>query len=106
MRRLTTLTALLVFSAGAAHAQVSDELVKIGVLTDLSGPAATATGPGSVPAAQMAVEDFGGKVLGKPIAVVSADHQIKPDVAAGIARQWYDVDKGDLIVDGPVSAGG
>jgi len=63
MRRLATLAALLVFSTGAAHAQVSDEMVKIGVLTDLSGPAATATGPGSVTAAQMAVEDFGGKVL-------------------------------------------
>jgi branched-chain amino acid transport system substrate-binding protein len=72
--RLASLTALLVFSAGAANAQVSDDVVKIGVLTDLSGPAATATGSGSVTAAQMAVEDFGGKVLGKPITVVSADH--------------------------------
>jgi branched-chain amino acid transport system substrate-binding protein len=80
--------------------------VKIGVLTDLSGPAATATGPGSVAAAQMAAEDFGSKVLGKPITVISADHQIKPDVAAGIARQWYDVDKVDVIVDVPVSAMG
>src|ERR1700739_1362232 len=106
MRRLATLAALLVFSAGAAHAQVSDEVVKIGVLSDLSGPAATATGPGSVTAAQMAVEDFAGKVLGKPISVISADHQIKPDVAAGIARQWYDADKVDLIVDVPVSAVG
>ena len=52
---------------GVARAQVSDDVVKIGVLTDLSGPAATATGPGSVAAAQMAVDDFGGKVLGKPI---------------------------------------
>src|SRR5262249_8570221 len=106
MQRLATLEALLVFSAGAAQAQVSDDVVKIGVLTDLSGPAATATGPGSVAAAQMAVEDFGGKVLDKPIAVISADHQIKPDIAAGIARQWYDVDKVDLIVDVPVSAVG
>jgi len=106
MHRLATLAALLVLSAGAAHAQVSDDVVKIGVLTDLSGPAATATGPGSVTAAQMAVEDFGGKVLGKPIAVISADHQIKPDIATGIARQWYDVDKVDLIVDVPVSAVG
>src|SRR5215469_14959942 len=106
MQRLATLAALLVFSAGAAQAQVSDDVVKIGVLTDLSGPAATATGPGSVTAAQMAAEDFGGKVLGKPITVISADHQIKPDVAAGIARQWYDVDKVDLIVDVPVSAVG
>jgi branched-chain amino acid transport system substrate-binding protein len=106
MHRLATLAALLVFSTGAAHAQVSDDVAKIGVLTDLSGPAATAAGPGSVTAAQMAVEDFGGKVLGKPITVISADHQIKPDIAAGIARQWYDVDKVDLIVDVPVSAVG
>ena len=54
----------------------------------------------------MAVEDFGGKVSGKPITVISADHQIKPDIAAGVARQWYDVDKVDLIVDVPVSAVG
>jgi branched-chain amino acid transport system substrate-binding protein len=106
MHRLGILAALLVFSVGAARAQVSDDVVKIGVLTDLSGPAATATGPGSVTAAQMAVEDFGGRVLGKPIVVISADHQIKPDIAAGIARQWYDVDKVDLIVDVPVSAVG
>jgi branched-chain amino acid transport system substrate-binding protein len=52
----------------------------------------------------MAAEDFGGKVLGKPIAAISADHQIKPDVGAGIARQWYDVDHVNLIVDVPVSA--
>ena len=88
------------------RAQVSDDVVKIGVLTDLSGPASTATGPGSVAAAQMAVDDFGGTVLGKPIQVISADHQIKPDIAAGIARQWYDRDQVDLIVDVPVSAVG
>ena len=93
-------------SSGLAQAQISDDVVKIGVLTDLSGPAATADGPGSVAAAQMAVEDFGGTVLGKPIQVISADHQIKPDIAAGIARQWYDRDQVDLIVDVPVSAVG
>src|SRR5712691_3330185 len=103
---LACLAALFVLSGGTAHAQISDDVVKIGVLTDLSGPAATATGPGSVTAAQMAVEDFGGKVLGKPITVISADHQIKPDIGAGIARQWYDVDHVDLIVDVPVSAVG
>jgi branched-chain amino acid transport system substrate-binding protein len=98
--------ALLVFSSGAANAQVSDDVVKIGVLTDLSGPASTPTGPGSVAAAEMAVADFGGTVLGKPIQVISADHQLKPDVAASIARQWYDRDQVDLIVDVPVSAVG
>jgi branched-chain amino acid transport system substrate-binding protein len=103
---LACLAIPIVFSINVAHAQVSDNVVKIGVLTDLSGPAATATGSGSVAAAQMAAEDFGGKVLGKPITVISADHQIKPDVAAGIARQWYDTEQVDLIVDVPVSAVG
>jgi branched-chain amino acid transport system substrate-binding protein len=90
----------------SAEAQVSDDIVKIGVLTDLAGPASTPTGPGSVVAAEMAVEDFGGKVLGKPIAVISANHQIKPDVGAAIARRWYDIEQVDLIVDVPVSAVG
>src|SRR5258705_11865276 len=93
-------------SSQAALAQISDDVVKIGVLTDMNGPAATATGQGSVTAAQMAVDDFGGKVLGKPISVMVGGHQLKPDVRAGIARRWYDVDKVDLIVDVPVSAGG
>ena len=104
--RLGLLATLFAGVSSLANAQVSDDVVKIGVLTDLSGPAATATGPGSVAAAQMAAEDFGGAVLGKPIQVISADHQIKPDVAAGIARQWYDRDQVDLIVDVPVSAVG
>jgi branched-chain amino acid transport system substrate-binding protein len=103
---LACLAALLVFASGAARAQISDDVVKIGVLTDLSGPAATPTGAGSVAAAQMAADDFGGKVLGKPIEIISADHQIKPDVGASIARQWYDVDHVDLVVDVPVSAVG
>src|ERR1700722_6581103 len=93
-------------ATSAARAQVSDDVVKIGVLTDMSGPASTPTGPGSVAAAEMGVADFGGTVLGKPITVISADHQLKPDVAAGIARQWYDRDQVDLIVDVPVSAVG
>src|SRR5690349_16339405 len=93
-------------SPHAALAQVSDNAVKIGVLTDMSGPASDATGPGSLAAAQMAVEDFGGQVLGKPTTVISADHQIKPDVASSIASRWYDIDQVDLIVDVPVSAVG
>jgi branched-chain amino acid transport system substrate-binding protein len=102
---LGTLAALLL-SAPAALAQVSDDVVKIGVLTDMNGPASTPTGQGSVTAAQMAVDDFGGKVLGKPITVIVGDHQLKPDIGAGIARRWYDVEQVDLIVDVPVSAVG
>jgi branched-chain amino acid transport system substrate-binding protein len=103
---LAGLAALLVCTSGVAKAQISDDVVKIGVLTDMSGPASTPTGPGSVAAAEMAVADFGGTVLGKPITVISADHQLKPDVAAGIAREWYDRYQVDLIVDVPVSAVG
>ncbi len=103
---LVLLGACLAASSGTARAQVSDDVVKIGVLTDMSGPSRDADGPGSVTAAQMAIEDFGGTVLGKPIKLISADHQIKPDIAAGIARQWYDRDQVDLIVDVPVSAVG
>src|SRR6476661_7623591 len=87
-------------------AQVSDGVVKIGVLTDMNGPASTPTGQGSVTAAQMAVDDFGGKVLGKPISIIVGDHQLKADIGASIARRWYDVDQVDLIVDVPVSAVG
>ena len=100
-----TLAAALLASS-AVSAQVSDDIVKIGVLTDMNGPASTPTGQGSVTAAQMAVEDFGGKVLGKPISVIVGDHQLKPDIGATIARRWYDVDQVDLIVDVPVSAVG
>jgi branched-chain amino acid transport system substrate-binding protein len=88
------------------QAQVSDDVVKIGVLTDMNGPASTPTGQGSVTAAQMAVEDFGGTVLGKPISVIIGDHQLKADIGAGIARRWYDTEQVDLIVDVPVSAVG
>lgn len=99
------LAAMLLWSTSAL-AQVSDDVVKIGVLTDMNGPASTPTGQGSVTAAQMAVDDFGGSVLGKPITVVVGDHQLKPDIGAAIARRWYDVEQVDLIVDVPISAVG
>src|SRR5215510_10537382 len=104
-RHLPLLAAAILASA-TAHAQISDDLVKIGVLTDMNGPASTPTGQGSVTAAQMAIDDFGGSVLGKPISVIVGDHQLKPDVGSGIARRWYDVEQVDLIVDVPVSAVG
>ena len=98
--------AAALLSSPPALAQISDDVVKIGVLTDMNGPASTPTGQGSVTAAQMAVDDFGGKVLGKPISVIVGDHQDKPDIGAGIARRWYDTEQVDLIVDVPVSAVG
>src|SRR6202165_334350 len=95
-----------ILSSPSALAQISDDVVKIGVLTDMNGPASTPTGQGSVTAAQMAVEDFGGKVLGKPISVIVGDHQLKPDIGAGIARRWFDVGQVDLILDVPVWGAG
>jgi branched-chain amino acid transport system substrate-binding protein len=92
--------ALAFSTAFAADAQqVSDNLVKIGILNDQSGVYADFGGKWSVEAARMAVEDFGGKVLNLPIEIINADHQNKPDVASGIARQWYDTDKVDAIME-------
>jgi branched-chain amino acid transport system substrate-binding protein len=91
-------------SGGAANAQISDDVVKIGVLTDMSSLYADATGKGSLAAVEMAVADYGGKVKGKPVEVVSADHQNKPDVAVNIARNWYDNEKVDAIFDVPTSS--
>lgn len=104
--RILVQLSFVVLASFSADAQISDNVVKVGVLTDLSGPAATPTGTGSVVAAQMAADDFGGSVAGKPIVIVSADHQIKPDVGSAIARRWYDVEQVDVIVDVPVSAVG
>jgi branched-chain amino acid transport system substrate-binding protein len=95
----TCTLALATALSSNASAQVSGDAVKIGVLNDQSGLYADFGGRGSVIAAQMAVEDFGGKVLGKPIQVLSADHQNKPDVGSNIARQWFDQDGVDAIAD-------
>ena len=107
-----TLTASLVGAAlaafavaGPAHAQeISDGVVKIGVLSDMSGLYADLAGQGSVLAAKMAVEDSGVTKRGLKVEVVSADHQNKPDVGSSIARQWIDTDKVDAIVDVPTSS--
>ena len=104
LKLATVFTTIL--ASSMAQAQISENVVKIGVLTDLSGPASDATGQGSVVAARMAVEDFGGKVAGAPVEVVSANHQLKPDIGSEIATRWYDVEKVDLILDVPISAVG
>ncbi len=103
---LIGMLAAAVMSSSAAVAQISDDMVRIGVLTDMNGPASTPSGQGSATAAQMAVDDFGGTVLGKPVSVIVGDHQLKPDIGAAIARRWYDIEQVDLIVDVPVSAVG
>ena len=73
--------------------------VKIGILNDQSGVYADYGGKGSIEAAKMAIEDFGGSVLGQKIELVTADHQNKPDLAANIARRWYDAEGVDMITD-------
>jgi len=85
--------------ATAQQGKLSDDVLKIGVLTDMSGLYADFGGPGAVVAAKMAVEDFGGKMFGKTIEVVSADHQNKPDVAKNLTQQWFDRDKVDMTVE-------
>ncbi|WP_339947572.1 ABC transporter substrate-binding protein [uncultured Albimonas sp.] len=97
MKRTLLGAAIAAFALGgwsAAHAQ---EPIRIGVLEDMSGVYADITGANSVAGAQLAVEDFGGTVLGRPIEIVSADHQNKADVGASIARKWYDVDGVEMI---------
>jgi branched-chain amino acid transport system substrate-binding protein len=93
------LAMLAVPLAAGAQGKVSDDAVRIGVLTDMTGYYSDLAGPGSVLAVQMAVEDFGKTVLGKPIEVVSADHQNKADIASNTARKWFDEGKVDIIVD-------
>ena len=90
---------------GTATAQVSDGVVKLGVLSDMSSLYADIGGPGSVIAARMAVEDYLKSAKSNlKVEIVSADHQNKPDVGSSIANQWYDVDKVDAIVDVPTSS--
>jgi branched-chain amino acid transport system substrate-binding protein len=86
-----------------AAAQMTDNVVKIGVLNDMSGLYADLGGQGSVVAAKMAAEEFGNKIGNSPIEVVGADHQNKPDIGSGIATKWYDVDHVDAVVDVPNS---
>jgi len=97
-RMLCILSALTMTASGALHA-ADDGPVKIGVLTDMTGFLSISLGKGSVDAARMAIEDFGGQVLGKKIELVFADHLNKPDVGLGIARKWYESDGVDVIAD-------
>src|SRR5438552_9400680 len=102
-RTIVGLAVAAAIGASAAQAQVSDNVIKIGVLSDMSSLYTDLAGAGSVVAAKMAVEDSGIEKRGYKVEVISADHQNKPDVGSSIARQWYDVDKVDVIVDVPNS---
>lgn len=86
-------------AAAPAQAEISDGVVKIAVLSDMSGPYVDNVGPGSVLATELAIEEFGGKVLGKPIELVTADHQNKADIASARVREWLDRDKVDVVTE-------
>jgi branched-chain amino acid transport system substrate-binding protein len=102
--RATLLAAsIAAIGATSAQAQISDNVIKIGVLTDMSSLYTDLSGKGSELAARMAVEDFGAAKKGMKVEIISADHLNKPDVGSNLARQWYDVDKVDVIVDTPNS---
>lgn len=96
----TGLTALFAFAAGSAQAQISNDTIKIGVITDMSGLYADIDGPGGVEAVKMAIADFGGTLNGKKIELVFADHQNKADIAASKAREWFDTEGVDMLISG------
>lgn len=102
--RAVLATAGLAAITGLTHAQISDDMVRIGLMGDLSGPYSGNGGPGSVLAAKMAMEDFGGKVNGKPVELLTLDDQNKPDVGLNGARKWLETDKVDAIVGGSASS--
>lgn len=93
-------------AATPAAAQISDDVVKIGFITDISGPYSDIDGSAGVEAVKMAIADFGGTVNGKKIEFVYADHQNKPDVAASKAREWFDTEKVDMLLGGSNSGAG
>ncbi|QHE84497.1 ABC transporter substrate-binding protein [Hydrogenophaga sp. BPS33] len=103
-RSAQAVAATIALMGGAAQAQISDDVIRIGVMNDASGPYSGAGGSGSVLGARMAIEDFGGKVNGKSIELVSVDDQNKPDVGLAAARKWIDTDKVDVIVGGSASS--
>ena len=99
-KRALRISLLSAIAAAPAMAQeASDGVVKIGILNDQSGVYADFGGKWSVEAAKMAAEDFGGEVLGVPVQIIDADHQNKPDIASNIARQWYDTEQVDAIME-------
>lgn len=98
------LATTMAFMAGHAFAQISDDAVKIGIIVDMTGVYSANGGRGMIRAVELAVKDFGGNVQGKPIEIVSADYQNKVDIAASKAREWFDVNKVDMIIESTDSA--
>src|SRR3954469_18040807 len=104
MRVKFLVTALACSVASLCGSAFAQDAVRIGILNDQSGAFASYQGIGSVVAARMAVEDYGGKAAGRPVEVVSADHQNRTDTGLGIARRWYENEAVDAIFDVPNSA--
>src|ERR1700739_1133744 len=100
-KTLIAAAAVVLFASNvsAQTAGISDDVVKIGVMTDMSGQFSHESGEGAVTAVRMAVEDFGGKILGKPIEVIVADHQNKSDIASALALRWFDTDRVDMVAN-------
>jgi branched-chain amino acid transport system substrate-binding protein len=103
MRKLTSWMLALLSIPMASVALAGPDAITVGVINDLSGVYADLGGQGSVVAAQIAVDEFGPKVLGKPIKIMSGDHQNKPDIGAQLARRWFDIDNVDMVIDFPNS---
>ncbi len=104
MRNLSFAVAMAFAAAPGAQAQVSNDTIKIGFITDMSGVYADVDGPAGADAIKMAIADFGGNVNGKKIEFVTADHQNKADIAASKAREWFDQQGLDMLVGGSNSA--
>jgi branched-chain amino acid transport system substrate-binding protein len=103
---LAGLTVAPLARPGIIRAQSTSKSVKIGMLSDLNGPYRDVGGPGNKAAVELAIEDFGGSVLGRPIEILQADDQNKPDIAAALAREWIDSQGVDVLTDGAASSSG
>ena len=104
IRKLPLAVVLAFAAAPTAFAQISNDTVKIGFITDMSGIYADVDGPSGADAIKMAIADFGGTVNGKKIELVTADHQNKADIAASRAREWFDQQGLDMLIGGSNSA--
>jgi branched-chain amino acid transport system substrate-binding protein len=107
LKKIAAACAVTLAAAGtlstAAHAQISGDVIRIGIITDMSGLYSDIDGPAGVEAIKMAIADFGGSINGKKIEVIAADHQNKPDVAAAKAREWFDTQGVDMLIGGTSS---
>src|SRR3978361_1175467 len=103
-KQLATVAAISLYAALAAPAAAQQAPLKIGLISDFSSVYSVTGGQGNVEATKMAIEEFGGTLFGKPIELITADPQSKADVAASLARKWYENEAVDMIIDMPTSA--